>query len=348
MNENKNIRELSLQQLEEYFETMGEKKFRAKQVYEWLWQKQAMSFADMTNLSKDLRQKLGEEFTLPALQIDATQYSVDGTIKSRFKTWDGHLVEGVMIPTAMRYTACVSSQIGCSLSCKFCATGYIDRKRNLSFDEIYDEVVLINQQSEKTHDKKLSNIVFMGMGEPLLNYKNVLRAIERITSASGLAMSPKRITVSTAGVAKGIRQLGDDKVKFKLALSLHAATDAKRHEIMPINDTNNIKSLVDALNHFYKQTGNEITFEYILFKNFNDSLKDADELIKVYRQVPADLVNIIEYNPIDFAKYQKPDEETVEAFMAYLGKNRVNARLRKSRGKDIDAACGQLANKESH
>lgn len=348
MKDNKNIRELSLKQLEEYFENMGEKKFRAKQVYEWLWQKQAMSFADMTNLSKDLRQKLGEEFTLPALHIDATQYSADGTIKNRFKTWDGHLVEGVLIPTAERYTACVSSQIGCSLSCKFCATGYIDRKRNLYFDEIYDEVVLLNQQSEKTHNKKLSNIVFMGMGEPLLNYKNVLKAIERITSPDGLGMSPRRITVSTAGVAKGIRQLGDDQVKFKLALSLHAANDAKRHEIMPINDTNNIKSLVDALNYFYKQTGNEITFEYILFKNFNDSLKDADELIKIYRQVPADLVNIIEYNPIDFARFEKPDEEKVEAFMAYLGKHRVNTRLRRSRGKDIDAACGQLANKESH
>ncbi|MBL7744476.1 MAG: 23S rRNA (adenine(2503)-C(2))-methyltransferase RlmN, partial [Chitinophagaceae bacterium] len=219
MKENRNIRELSLQQLEEYFETIGEKKFRAKQVYEWLWQKQAMSFADMTNLSKDLRQKLGEEFTLPALHIDATQYSADGTIKSRFKTWDGHLVEGVLIPTAERYTACVSSQIGCSLSCKFCATGYIDRKRNLSFDEIYDEVVLINQQCERVYNKKLTNIVFMGMGEPLLNYKNVLRAIEWITSPDGLGMSPRRITVSTAGVAKQIKQLGDDKVKFKLALS---------------------------------------------------------------------------------------------------------------------------------
>lgn len=344
----KNIRYLGLPDLEQYFEEMGEKKFRAKQVYEWLWQKQAMSFADMTNLSKELRQKLGEEFTLPALSIDAIQHSEDGTIKSRFKTWDGHLVEGVLIPTELRHTACVSSQIGCSLSCKFCATGYIDRKRNLDFDEIYDEVVLINQQAEKTYNKKLSNIVFMGMGEPLLNYKNVLRAIERITSPDGLAMSPRRITVSTAGVSKQIRQLGDDKIKFKLALSLHAANDAKRHEIMPINDTNNIKSLIDALNYFYKQTKNEITFEYILFKNFNDSLKDADELIKIYRQVPADLINIIEYNPIDFAKFEKPDEEKVEAFIAYLGKNKVNARLRRSRGKDIDAACGQLANKESH
>jgi len=341
-----NIRHFSLAELEEYFEELGEKKFRAKQVYEWIWQKHAMSFADMTNLSKDLRQKLGENFTLPSLSTDATQFSSDGTIKSRFKTHDGHLIEGVLIPTKARFTACVSSQIGCSLSCKFCATGYIDRKRNLEFDEIYDQVALINQQSEKTNGKKLSNIVFMGMGEPLLNYKNVLKSIERITSPDGMAMSPKRITVSTAGVAKGIRQLGDDKVKFKLALSLHAATDKKRHEIMPINDTNNIKSLIDALNYFYKQTGTQVTFEYILFKDFNDSPDDADDLIKIYRQVPADLVNIIEYNPIDFARFQKPDETKVEAFMEYLGKHRVNARLRRSRGKDIDAACGQLANKE--
>jgi 23S rRNA (adenine2503-C2)-methyltransferase len=341
----RNIRHLTLNDLEDYFENTGEKKFRAKQVYEWIWQKGALSFADMTNLSKELRQRLGESFTLPALTIDATQYSADGTIKTRFKTWDNHLVEGVLIPTETRHTACVSSQIGCSLSCKFCATGYMDRERNLEFDEIYDEVALINQQCEHTYGKKLSNIVFMGMGEPLLNYKNVLRSVERISSPDGLAMSPRRITVSTAGVAKMIKQLGDDKVKFKLALSLHAANDQKRHEIMPINDTNNIKSLVEALNYFYKQTKNEITFEYILFNNFNDSLKDADDLIKVYRQVPADLINIIEYNPIDFAEFAKPTEEKTQAFIKYLEKNRVNARLRRSRGKDIDAACGQLANK---
>jgi 23S rRNA (adenine2503-C2)-methyltransferase len=343
----KNIRYLNLDDLEQYFESIGEKKFRARQVYEWLWQKRARDFVDMTNLSKELRQNLSENFTLPALSIDTVQYSSDGTTKSRFKTFDGHLVEGVLIPTETRYTACVSSQIGCSLNCKFCATGYMERKRNLDFDEIYDEVVLINQQCEKVYHKKLSNIVYMGMGEPLLNYKNVLRSIERITSPDGLGMSPRRITVSTAGISKMIKQLGDDKVKFKLALSLHAANDRKRHEIMPINDTNNIQSLIEALNYFYKQTGNEITFEYILFNNFNDSLKDADELIKIYRQVPADLVNIIEYNPIEFAKFSKPEEEKVEAFIAYLGKNRVNARLRKSRGKDIDAACGQLANKNS-
>ena len=341
-----NIRNLSLEQIQDLFKTMGEPAFRAKQVWEWLWKKNALSFNDMTNLSKSLRDKLSQQFSFPSLKVDMTQKSEDGTEKFRFRTHDGHMVEGVLIPTESRMTACVSSQIGCSLSCKFCATGYLDRKRNLEFDEIVDEVAILNKQAEAETGKKLSNIVFMGMGEPLLNYKNVLKATERITAPDGLAMSPRRITVSTAGVAKMIRQLGDDEVKFKLALSLHAANDAKRNEIMGINETNNLKSLVDALNYFYKKTRNEITFEYILFKDFNDSLKDADELIKIYRQVPADLINIIEYNPIDFAKFSKPDEEKVMAFMEYLEKNKVNVRLRRSRGKDIDAACGQLANKD--
>jgi len=341
----RNIRHVSLEELNRFFESIGEPKFRAKQVWEWLWQKQAHSIDEMTNLSKILREKLKESFTLPALTVDTTQYSADGTIKSRFRTREGHMVEGVMIPTESRMTACVSSQIGCSLSCKFCATGYLQRKRNLDFDEIVDEVVLINQQAERVNGKKLSNIVFMGMGEPLLNYSNVLKAIERISAPDGLGMSPRRITVSTAGVSKMIRQLGDDEVRFKLALSLHAANDLKRNEIMPINESNDLASLIDALNYFYRKTKNEITLEYILFKDFNDSIADADELIRIYRQVPADLVNIIEYNPIDFARFEKPTEEKVNAFMEYLEKHKVNARLRRSRGKDIDAACGQLANK---
>ena len=341
----KNLRHLSLGDIEQLLQSFGEPRFRAQQVWQWLWQKNVSSVDGMTNLSKSLREKLNAEFLIPALQIDHTQYSEDGTIKTRFRTHEGHMVEGVIIPTETRHTACVSSQIGCSLSCKFCATGYLERKRNLEYDEIVDEVALLNQLCEKTSGKHLSNIVFMGMGEPLLNYKNVLKAIERITAEDGMAMSPRRITVSTAGVAKGIRQLGDDGVKFKLALSLHAANDAKRNEIMGINESNNLKTLVEALNYFYKLTQNEITLEYILFKDFNDSLQDADELIKIYRQVPADLVNIIEYNPIEFAKFSKPDDETVDAFMEHLEKNRVNVRLRKSRGKDIDAACGQLANK---
>lgn len=342
----KNIRDLSFEEILQYFLSIGEKKFRAKQVYEWLWKKHAFSFDDMTDLSIELRAKLKEEFTFPSLKISTTQYSEDGTVKSRFKTVEGFAVEGVLIPMDERQTACVSSQIGCSLSCKFCATGYMDRKRNLTHDEIYDEVVLIYQQAQRVNNKKLTNVVFMGMGEPLLNYKNVVKAIEKISSNEGLNMSPRRITVSTAGVAKMIKQLGDDKVRFNLALSLHAANDEKRSKIMPINETNNIKVLIEALNHFYEQTKNEITFEYILFKDFNDSIKDADELIKIYRQVPSHLVNIIEYNPIDAADFQKPTQETVERFMNHLSKARVNAHLRRSRGKDIDAACGQLANKD--
>lgn len=344
--EKRNIRQITLPELEAYFLEIGEKKFRAKQVHEWVWQKNAQTFDDMTNLGKELRAKLVEYFFIPGLDIDTTQYSNDGTIKTRFRTHDKHLVEGVLIPTDERTTACVSSQIGCSLSCKFCATGFMNRERNLDYDEIYDEVMKINQQSEESFNRKLSNIVFMGMGEPLLNYSNVLKAIERITAPDGLAMSPRRITVSTAGVAKMIKKLGDDKVRFKLALSLHAANDRKRNDIMPINETNNLKTLVEALNYFYKETGSEITFEYILFKNFNDSTTDAEELIKLYRQVPVDLINIIEYNPIDNSdRFAKPDEETLNKFVALLEKNKVNVRVRRSRGKDIDAACGQLANK---
>ena len=315
------------------------------QTYEWLWKKNARHFDEMTNLSKELRVKLAEHFSLPAISVNTSQVSADGTVKSRFKTHDGHFVEGVLIPTEKRQTACVSSQIGCSLSCRFCATGYMDRKRNLFFDEIYDQVALLNEQSEKTYGTKLSNIVFMGMGEPLLNYKNVLQAIERITSNDSMAMSPKRITVSTAGVAKQIRQLGDDKVRFNLALSLHAASDKKRDSIMPINESNNIEVLVEALNYFYAQTKNDITLEYILLKDVNDSLEDANDLIKVYRRIPTHIINVIEYNPIDNALFKKPDEDATQRFTDYLASHRVNVRVRRSRGKDIDAACGQLANK---
>ena len=340
----KNLRNSSLEELETLFIEWGEPKFRAKQVHEWMWKKFAGSIDEMTNLSKSLREKLAAEFFIPKVKTHHSQFSSDGTIKNRLELHDGYFVESVLIPTDKRMTVCVSSQVGCSLSCKFCATGYLPRKRNMDFDEIVDEVVLVNEQAVKQYGKGLTNIVFMGMGEPLLNYKNVLKAIERITSPDSLGMSPKRITVSTAGVSKMIRQLGEDKVRFKLAVSLHAADDLKRNEIMPINETNNLKGLIEALNYFYQQTGNEITFEYILFKDFNDSVEDADNLVKIYRQVPADLVNIIEYNPIEAASYEKPEDDKVQAFMKYLESKRVNARLRRSRGKDIDAACGQLAN----
>ena len=339
----KNLRHLSQAELETLIISIGEKPFRVKQINEWIWQKNISSIDEMLNLSKATRERLKEDYFLGKLNIDHTQISDDTTIKNRFVLHDGHFVEGVLIPTETRVTACVSSQVGCSLSCKFCATGYMDRKRNLEFDEIYDQVKHLNDQSESNYEKKLSNIVFMGMGEPLLNYNNVLKSIEKITSPDGMGMSPSRITVSTAGVSKMIKKLADDKVKFNLAVSLHAANDVKRNEIMPINETNNIKVLIESLNYFYKATKSPITFEYILFKDFNDSVEDADELIKICRQVPSK-VNIIEYNPISLAAFAKPTEEKVDAFMQYLDRNKINARLRRSRGKDIDAACGQLAN----
>lgn len=341
----KRIREQTLPELKSYFESVGDKKFRAIQTYEWLWKKNARSFEDMSNLSKELRQQLETDFLLETIVVDTTQHSSDGTLKSRFRTHDGHLMEGVLIPTEKRYTACVSSQIGCSLTCRFCATGQMERIRNLSFEEIYDQVAILNEQCVQTYGQPLSNIVYMGMGEPLLNYKNVLKSIDRITASDGMNMSPRRITVSTAGVAKLIRQLGDDQVRFNLALSLHAADDEKRNRIMPINETNSIDQLVDALNYFYQQTRNDITLEYILFKDKNDSTEDAQRLIQIYRRIPTHLVNVIEYNPVAGVDFMKPDEDTTQRFVDLLAKNRVNVRVRRSRGKDIDAACGQLANK---
>lgn len=340
----KNLRHLSQVELEELIRSIGEPKFRAGQIWEWLWKKHVGSIDEMSNLSKVLRQKLSAEFFIPKVKIHHSQFSSDGTIKNRLELHDGQYVESVLIPTEKRVTVCVSSQVGCSLACKFCATGFLKRIRNIDFDEIVDEVSLAQAQALEHYGRPLTNIVYMGMGEPLLNYRNVLASVERITAADGLGMSPRRITVSTAGVSKMIYQLGEDEVKFKLALSLHAGSDEKRSQLMPINDTSDIASLVNALNHFYKKTGNEITLEYILFKGINDSLDDADKLVKFFRQVPADLVNIIEYNTIEGADFQKPEELDVAAFMKYLEAKRVNARLRRSRGKDIDAACGQLAN----
>lgn len=340
------IRKFSREELEELFKKMGEKAFRAKQVHEWLWQKGAGSFSAMTNLSKALRAKLEEEFSLRPLTVDTEQFSQeDGTIKSGFRMHEGHLIEGVLIPTPERLTACVSSQAGCSLSCTFCATGYIDKKRNLEPGEIFDQVVLINRQAEEHFGRPLSNIVFMGMGEPLMNYRNVLAGIERITAPDGLNMSPKRITVSTAGIAKFIKMLGDDEVKFNLALSLHAADDKKRNEIMPINETNTLAALADALKYFYQKTRRKITFEYILFHKFNDSLKDAEKLYRFTRHVPS-MVNIIEYNPIDQADFVKSEEDQIDRFAQYLVDRGVMTTVRRSRGRDIDAACGQLANKK--
>ncbi|GAB4136633.1 MAG: 23S rRNA (adenine(2503)-C(2))-methyltransferase RlmN [Bacteroidia bacterium] len=338
------IRSLSLDELKAFLESKGEKAFRAKQIWEWLWVKSARSFDEMTNLSKPLRALLAEHFTFHPVVVDNFQKSSDRTIKDAFRLYDGNIVEGVLIPTESRMTACISSQVGCSLTCKFCATGKLARLRNLDAEEIYDQVVLIRDQAEKNYGQPLTNIVYMGMGEPLLNYKNVLQSIDRITSPDGLGMSPQRITVSTAGIAKMIKKLGDDQVKFNLALSLHAANDEKRNRIMPINEQNSLDALADALNYFYEKTGTRVTFEFIVFKDFNDSVQDALELAAYCRKVPAK-VNIIEYNPIDDGEFQQTLPGRLEKFKQVLEEKGIIVNIRRSRGKDIDAACGQLANK---
>lgn len=344
MEEKTNIRALSLPELTEQLAGFGEKKFRAKQVYEWLWQKNAHSFDEMTNLSLSLREVLNENYFIDSITLDEQQVSNDRTIKCVFNVGTGKIMEGVLIPTKSRMTACISSQVGCSLACKFCATGKLKLLKNLTAGEIVDQVVYLKNQASERYDQNLSNIVYMGMGEPLLNYNNVLKSTEIITSPEGLGMSPKRITISTAGIAKLIKRLGDDEVKFNLALSLHAANDQKRDQIMAINETNNLEALADALKYFYGKTGTRVTYEYIIFKDFNDEIADARELAAFCKHVPCK-VNIIEYNPIDDGEFKQADTKKVDAFAAFLEERNIIVNIRRSRGKDIDAACGQLANK---
>jgi 23S rRNA (adenine2503-C2)-methyltransferase len=340
----KNIRALSELQLIEVFKEINEPSFRAKQVYDWLWAKRAVSFDDMSNLSKSLRYYLQTNFSINAVHISELQISNDRTIKCAMKLHDDYVVESVLIPQGERMTACISSQVGCSLTCKFCATGKLKRMRNLSADEIYDQVVLVKNTALEKYANSLTNIVYMGMGEPLLNYTEVLNSVDKITNPNGLGMSAKRITVSTAGVAKMIMKLGNDEVKFNLALSLHAANDEKRNYIMPINETNTLDNLADSLLHFYNKTGNRPTFEYIVFKDFNDTLTDAKELAAYCKRVKSK-VNIIEYNPIDNSEFKQTLPERLKAFTNFLDEQGIICNVRRSRGKDIDAACGQLANK---
>ncbi|MBA10856.1 23S rRNA (adenine(2503)-C(2))-methyltransferase RlmN [Flavobacteriaceae bacterium] len=345
MKENKkDIRSLTKQQLRDFFLEEGDKAFRGDQVYEWLWSKAAYSFDEMTNVSKGTRQMLENNFVINHIRVDAMQRSLDGTIKNAVKLHDGLTVESVLIPTGSRTTACVSSQVGCSLDCKFCATSRLKRMRNLNPDEIYDQVVVIDKQSKLYHNRPLSNIVFMGMGEPLMNYNNVLKAIDKITSPEGLGMSPKRIVVSTSGVPKMIRKMADDQVKFNLAVSLHSAIDNVRTSIMPFNETFPLAELREALEYWYKKTNRQITYEYVIWKGINDCQKDIDALVKFCKYVPSK-VNIIEYNPIDDGRYQQASQESLDGYTRALESNRIVVNVRRSRGKDIDAACGQLANK---
>lgn len=340
----KDIRALTKEQLRTFFVEQGDKAFRGNQVYEWLWQKGAHSFEAMTNISKETRGLLDANFVINHIRVDQMQRSNDGTIKNAVRLHDGLVVESVLIPTSTRTTACVSSQVGCSLDCKFCATARLKRMRNLNPDEIYDQVVAIDNESRLYFDRPLSNIVFMGMGEPLMNYKNVLKAIDMITSPEGLGMSSKRITVSTSGVPKMIRKMADEQVKFKLAVSLHSAIDTVRTSIMPFNATFTLADLRAALEYWYEKTKSRITYEYVVWKGINDTQKDVNALVDFCKFAPSK-VNLIEYNPIDDGAFQQAGNKAIDMYVNTLERNHITVTVRRSRGKDIDAACGQLANK---
>lgn len=338
------VREQTVEELAEYLKSNNFPSFRAKQIMDWLWKKNVGSFEEMKNIGKNLQEFLNSNFIIDKVSLKDQQISKDKTIKCAFEVDKNSIVEGVLIPTKKRMTACISSQVGCSLACTFCATGRLKLLRNLSAGEIYDQVFHLKNEANTQYQKSLSNIVYMGMGEPLLNYKNVLSSINWICSEEGLGMSPKRITLSTAGISKMIKKLGDDEVRFNLALSLHAANDEKRNKIMEINESNNLDSLRDALTYFYEKTKSRVTFEYIIFDGFNDELSDARELAEFAKCVPCK-INIIEYNPIDGEPFKQAQEDKVNQFALFLESLNMIVNVRRSRGKDIDAACGQLANK---
>ena len=342
--EKKDIRALTKEQLRKFFVSNGDKAFRGNQVYEWLWQKRAHSFEDMTNVSKETRAMLEANFVINHIKVDTMQRSEDGTVKNAVRLHDDLVVESVLIPTETRTTACVSSQVGCSLDCNFCATARLKRMRNLEPGEIYDQVAAIDNESRLYYDRPLSNIVFMGMGEPLMNYPNVMKAIDMITSNEGLGMSPKRITVSTSGIPKMIKKMADDEVKFKLAVSLHSAVEEIRNEIMPFTKNFPLTDLRESLEYWYRKTKSKVTYEYVVWKGINDDKKSIDALVKFCKYVPCK-VNLIEYNPIDDGIFQQASEEATNSYILALEKNNILAKVRRSRGKDIDAACGQLANK---
>ena len=344
--EKKDIRALSKEQLRNFFVSHGDQPFRGNQVYEWLWSKGAHHFEDMTNVSKETRTMLEQNFVINHIQVDTMQRSSDGTVKNAVRLHDGLVVESVLIPTNTRTTACVSSQVGCSLDCNFCATARLKRMRNLEPAEIYDQVIAIDKESKLYYNHPLSNIVFMGMGEPLMNYNNVIKAIEMITSSEGLGMSPKRITLSTSGVPKMIKKLADDEVKFKLAVSLHSAIDEIRARIMPFSVNFPLADLRESLEYWYQKTKSKITYEYVVWKGINDNEESIAALVKFCKYVPCK-VNLIEYNPIDDGEFQQASEVAIAAYIEALAANDIVAKVRRSRGKDIDAACGQLANKEA-
>lgn len=340
------IRSISLFDIELFFAKHNEKSFRAKQVYEWIWKKSATSFEMMTNLSNKMREELNANFVINPISILSSDKSADRTIKYAFSLYDKEIIEGVLIPSESRVTACISSQVGCMLACKFCATGNMKFKRNLDSGEIYDQIAILQKQCQEEFQQNISNIVIMGMGEPLMNFDNLIFAIDKITSPDGLGISPRRITLSTVGISDMIIKLADLNVKFNLAISLHLTDDEKRSEYIPHNKKHNIESLINAIKYYYKKTENRVTIEYLLLKDINDNISDVKALLAICKNFPCK-INVIEYNKVEHLQFDKSSKEKMNFFVNYLESKNLIVNVRSSKGSDINAACGQLANKKT-
>lgn len=339
----KNIRKIEDKELTAFLLDIGEKPYRLKQIHEWLWKKGVRDFDSMKNLPKKLIDELKNHFCFEELKAEQILVSSDGTVKFSFLTHDNKITEGVLIPSGSRRTACISTQVGCPLACSFCATGQSGFDRNLSFPEIFDELSIIKDYSIAVDGNSLSNIVIMGMGEPMLNLEATLKMIDTITSPNYWGMSPKRITLSTVGIIKGIYAFAEVNNGVELAVSLHNAIQEERLEIIPVAFANPIVQLSEALKYYYKKTGQRITIEYVLLKNVNDKIEHAEALAQFCKNFPVK-VNIIEYNSTSL-RFKKSTNESLFIFEEFLKSKNIVVNVRKSRGEDIMAACGQLAAK---
>ena len=334
----KDLKSLNLEQLTEELLNFGEKKFRAKQIYSWIHEKLADSFDEMTNLSKDLREKLKENYTLNSMDAVAVQTSkLDGTQKYLFRLQDGHVVESVLMRYHHGNSVCISSQVGCLMGCRFCASTIGGKVRDLAASEMLGQIYKI----QKISGERVHNVVVMGTGEPLDNYDNLVQFIKMLTDENGLNISQRNLTVSTCGIVPGIRQLAEEKFQMTLALSLHATTQEKRKKLMPIANKYDLKEVLDACHYYYEKTGRRITFEYSLVGGVNDTKQDAEELTRLIGRFPCH-VNLIPVNPIKERDFVQPDKKECQAFRNKLEKNGINVTIRREMGRDIDGACGQL------
>ncbi len=335
-----NIKDYNLEELKEKFIEIGEKKYRAEQTFKWLYKENVTSFNDMTNLSIELRNKLNELFYIPIFHIIKKQESRDGTKKYLFDVGDGNAIETVLMKYKYGYSICVSSQIGCKMGCKFCASTGIAFVRNLTAGEIVEQL----QAVEREENVRISNIVFMGIGEPLDNYDNVIKAIRIINNDNGIAIGARHISISTSGIVPKIYKLADEKIQCTLSISLHSPVDEKRSELMPVNKVYNIEELIKACKYYIEKTNRRVSFEYALAKERNDNLDDAKKLVKLLRGINCH-VNLIPINEIKNSEFKKSTNENIIKFRDYLNSKGIVATIRRELGSDIDAACGQLRRK---